>query len=104
MTFTYDWDFSKLLGSRLLPFGTNWTPSVVQWTTDNQYQLCGKEFTYNEEIDKGRAFNAFASVTYQPNDQFSINPSIRYGQLKRLEEDRLFPRSYQPFNLKLSVQ
>ena len=95
MTFTYDWDiFKNYLGVDYHYLGT------LEWNTIsrpseqliiNTNLVWGKDLAYNEEIpDKGRAFNAFASVTYQLNDQFSINPSIRYGQLKRLEEDRFY--------------
>ena len=53
--------------------------------------LWGRDLAYNEEIpDRGHAFNFFASLTYQLSDQFSINPSIRYGQLKRLDTDQFF--------------
>ena len=95
MSFTYDWDiFKNYLGVDYHYLG------ALQWEVTSRASeqlivdismLWGRDLAYNEEIpDRGHAFNFFASLTYQLSDQFSINPSIRYGQLKRLDTDQFF--------------
>lgn len=95
MSFTYDWDiFKNYLGVDYHYLG------ALQWEVTSRASeqlivdismLWGRDLAYNEEIpDRGNAFNFFASLTYQLSDQFSINPSIRYGQLKRLDTDQFF--------------
>ena len=95
MSFTYDWDiFKNYLGVDYRYLG------ALQWEVTSRASeqlivdismLWGRDLAYNEEIpDRGRAFNFFTSLTYQLSDQFSINPSIRYGQLKRLDTDQFF--------------
>lgn len=95
MSFTYDWDiFKNYLGVDHHYLG------ALQWEVTSRASeqlivdinmLWGRDLAYNEAIpDRGHAFNFFASLTYQLSDQFSINPSIRYGQLKRLDTDQFF--------------
>lgn len=95
MSFTYDWDiFKNYLGVDYHYLG------ALQWEVTSRASeqlivdinmLWGRDLAYNEAIpDRGHAFNFFASLTYQLSDQFSINPSIRYGQLKRLDTDQFF--------------
>ena len=95
MNFTYDWDiFKNFLGVDYKFLG------ALQWDTTsrpsealviNTNILWGRDLAYNETVpDKGKAFNAFASLTFQLNDQFSVNPSVRYGQLQRLDSDAFY--------------
>ena len=99
LTFTYDWDvFKNFLGVDYRYLGT------LEWELQsrpseqfvwNSTLVVGRDLAYNEsQPDRGKILNAFASITYQFNDQLSFNPSLRYSQLQRLDNDSFFYKGY----------
>ena len=57
--------------------------------------MMGKDIAYNEDVpDVGRMFNAFFQPSFQLNNNFSMIPSLRYAQLKNLQEGGFYYKGY----------
>ena len=99
MTFTYDWDvFKNYLNVDYRYLGT------LEWRVQsrpseqlvfNSTLVVGRDLAYNEtNPDTGKVLNAFASLTYQVTDQLSFNPSLRYSQLRRIDENTFYYKGF----------
>jgi len=97
--YTYDFDVKKDYLDRLYynlgihQIDMRSTPSEV--VTIVASLMMGKDIAYNEEIpDVGRQFNAFIQPSFQLNNNFGVLPSLRYAQLKNLQEGGYYFKGY----------
>ena len=97
--YTYDFDVKKDYLDRLYynlgihQIDMRSTPSEA--VTIVASFMMGKDIAYNEDIpDVGRQFNAFIQPSFQLNNNFGVLPSLRYAQLKNLQEGGYYFKGY----------